>query len=129
MTVDLTGQLPGYVLRAIECASEDDRVWFEEHPTRNWRLRDMRRFEFVDEDDVMPEGWTQRVVVIQHAPGYRQRWACIIVEDIANSGEAGEPSEATIRKWFRRHASSEEQQLAVEWRRLARERSPEKIAI
>ena len=80
MSDETEERLPDHVLRAIERASEDDRIWFEAHQTRRWRLRNARLFELIDNDgsDQPPEGWTQRVVVILLAPGIRQRWTCMV---------------------------------------------------
>ena len=124
MTDDATPTLPDYVLRAIERASEDDRLWFAAHPSRRWRLRDAHLFEFVDDDDdvfgKLPEGWTRRAIVIQHAPGIRQRWPCCVEDSRPNSGERGEPSETAIRQLFERHASNEVKQLARDYRQAYR---------
>ena len=44
-----TASLP-HVQRAIDKADEDDRQWFQSHPTRHFRLRNIHMFEFKGND-------------------------------------------------------------------------------
>ena len=122
MTDEAELMIPAHVDRAADRASEDDRAWFAARPTRRWRLRDQHRFEVPGDDGAWqpPEGWSRRVIVIQHAPGYRQRCPCLAPEDCPNSGEIDEPPEAAISQMFWRHAPSEERKVARQWGRHVR---------
>jgi hypothetical protein len=60
---------------AIDAASEDDRLWFEAHPHRQYRIRPYRPGEGPP-DYQTPEprlGWRWFVVVRQLRPGVRMR--------------------------------------------------------
>lgn len=117
---DVTERLPAHVERAMDRASEDDRLWFAAHPKRRWRLRNAIAFECIGENTTSLEGWSERVIVIQHAPGYRQRVPCVAADDCPNSGETGEPPEAVIRQMFRRHAPREVKWEVNDFRRFVR---------
>ena len=103
-----TASLP-HVLRAAEKAEDDDRRWFESHPTRRYRLRNIHMFEFNGHDGShqIMEGATYRVIASWFAtarpdarsPKIMQRIPCILPDWLPNSGERDELPDKEI-KWI-----------------------------
>ena len=58
---------------ALDRASDDDRIWFEQHPSRNYRLREMIPFESNDPLWTPPKGSAWLTVTRQIEPGVRLR--------------------------------------------------------
>ena len=70
--------------KAIDLASEGDRVWFEQNPDRLLRLRDMTPFENNGPMELPPHGMTWQVIVLQIKRGMRYRLLLALPEDPAN---------------------------------------------
>jgi hypothetical protein len=72
--------------KAIDLASEGDRVWFEQNPDRMHRLRDMIPFENNGPTELPPFGMTWRIIVTQIKSGMRFRMLVALPEDLSNEG-------------------------------------------
>ena len=59
--------------KAIDEASEGDRVWFEQNRGRKYRMRDLVQFENNRPMELPPFGMTWRVVVTEIKEGTRFR--------------------------------------------------------
>ena len=75
--------------RGADYASEDDRLWFEDHPDETIRKRDAFPGELPPIDYPPPLGmvYRQRVTVTQVKPGLRVRQAQVYLETAL--GESG----------------------------------------
>lgn len=72
--------------KAIDKASEDDRLWFEQHPGRSFRLRDAVPFEYNQQLPPAAEGVSWRTVVLQIKPGVRSRSPMGLPVEMTNTG-------------------------------------------
>ena len=107
MTDEPATLLP-HVERAVDKARNDDVRWFESHPTRRYRLRDMHMFEFRGNDgsDNLVEGATFRVVAVwlgtarvgAASKNVMQRIPCILPDWLPNSGERDELPDKEIKR-------------------------------
>lgn len=96
---------PPHVQRAIDKADEDDRQWFQSHPTRHYRLRNIRMFEFQgnDDSDRLIDGASFRVISVRLGKTH-ERLAVILPDWLPNSGERDELPDSEIKRvldyWF-----------------------------
>ena len=75
---DRTGQ------KAADPASDVDHVWFEKHPDRSHRLRNLIPFESKDPLGLPPLGMTWRILVTRTISGGRLRLPVPLPADVAN---------------------------------------------
>lgn len=76
------------VYDAMEAASETDRVWFEAHPRRSYRVRPHIPGEWPPGSMATPlRGWCAYTVVRQVMPGFRVR---------RSFSAEGEPGRASV---------------------------------
>ena len=71
---------------AIDLACEGDRVWFEQNPDRQHRLRDMMPFENNGPMELPPYGMTWKILVTQIKSGMRFRMLVAMSEDLPTDG-------------------------------------------
>ena len=71
---------------AIDLACEGDRVWFEQNPDRQHRLRDMMPFENNGPMELPPYGMTWKILVTQIKSGMRFRMPVAMSEDLPTDG-------------------------------------------
>jgi hypothetical protein len=80
------------VYDAMEAASETDRLWFEAHPHRSFRVRPHIPGEWPPGSlPARPRGWRPYTVVRQVMPGFRLRLA------FSAEGEPGQGERAAER--------------------------------
>lgn len=72
--------------KAIDLATEGDRVWFEQNPDRLHRLRDVMPFENNGPVELPPDGMTWKVIVTQIKSGMRFRMLVEMPDDLPNEG-------------------------------------------
>jgi hypothetical protein len=72
--------------KAIDAACDGDRAWFENHPQRNFRLRDMVPYENNGPIEEPPPGMSWRAIVIQIEKGARFRTFLAVSSDLQNDG-------------------------------------------
>ena len=72
--------------KAIDGASENDRVWFEQNPDRVHRLRDMIPFENNGPIELPPYGMAWKIIVTQVKSGMRFRALVVLPEEWTNEG-------------------------------------------
>jgi hypothetical protein len=84
--------------KAIDLASEGDRVWFEQNPDRLLRLRDMTPFENNGPMELPPHGMTWQVIVLQIKRGMRYRLLLALPEDPANEDADDERLAEIVKK-------------------------------
>jgi hypothetical protein len=61
--------------RAMEIATAGDAAWFERHPDRRLRIRNLVAGEFADVSGSAPVGMAWRTIVLEAQPGMRSRQA------------------------------------------------------
>ena len=69
---------------AANPASDIDRVWFEKHPDRVHRLRNLIPFESKDPQGLPPLGMSWRILVTRTVGGGRLRLPVPLPMDVAN---------------------------------------------
>jgi hypothetical protein len=70
--------------KAVDLASEGDRIWFEQNPDRQHRLRDVIPFENDGPIELPPYGMIWKVLVTQIKIGTRFRMLIVMPENLAN---------------------------------------------
>ena len=99
-----TAPLP-HVQRAIEKADEDDRQWFQSHPARHFRLRNIHMFEFKGNDgsDRLIDDASFRVIAVRVGKTH-ERLPVVLPDWCPNSGERDELPDKEIKRildiWF-----------------------------
>ncbi|WP_052600563.1 hypothetical protein [Microvirga lotononidis] len=86
--------------KAIDRASEDDRVWFDANPDRHFRIRDLIPYEFNERMPDPQPGFTLRTFVAQMSPGVRLRLPCEILDYLTNETA----TDAALKTLFRQIA-------------------------
>lgn len=86
--------------KAVEAASEGDRIWFEQNPDRSYRLRDPLPMEMNGPLPDVPLGYDVRIVVSQITSGVRTRTVIGLRADVPNEGA----EDHHIAELFRRYA-------------------------
>lgn len=76
--------------KVIEQVCENDRVWFEQHPCRAFRIRDAVPFEFNAPMATPRVGQTWRTLVARLADGVRMRSPVGLPVEAINEGAADE---------------------------------------
>jgi hypothetical protein len=89
---------PPYAIhgKAIDEASEGDRIWFEQNPGRRYRLRNFIQFENNGPHELPPFGTTWRVVVTLIREGVRFRMPVALPADLPNEGATDEHLAAIV---------------------------------
>ena len=70
--------------KAIDRACEADRLWFERHAHRQFRLRNVVPWEFNGPIEEAPPGKAWRVLVAQLKPGVRARSLLAVAAETSN---------------------------------------------
>ncbi len=84
--MDVSNPSDAIYRKAIDEASEGDRVWFEQNRGRKYRMRDLVQFENNRPMELPPFGMTWRVVVTEIKEGTRFRVALALPAEIPNEG-------------------------------------------
>lgn len=86
--------------KAVDRASEDDRIWFEANPERHFRIRNPIPYEFNERMPDPTPGFTSRTLVAQMSPGVRLRLPCEVLEYLSNETA----TDAALKTLFRQIA-------------------------